>query len=50
VRNDEASVATLESQYLTAVAEITATDYGSEGYVIPSVQTFVKAKSVTALR
>ncbi|MFM2330919.1 MAG: hypothetical protein RLZZ26_426 [Candidatus Parcubacteria bacterium] len=50
VRNDEASVATLESQYLATVAQITSTDYLALGYVVPTVQTFVKAKSATALR
>ncbi len=50
VKNDEASVAVLEGKYLAAVASITATDYVAAGYVVPSVETFVRAKSVTALR
>lgn len=50
VKNDEASVATLESQYLAAIARITTTNYVAEGYVIPSVETFVRARSATALR
>ncbi|NNM83981.1 hypothetical protein HKL94_02080 [Candidatus Parcubacteria bacterium] len=50
VKNDEASVASLESQYLAAVASITTTNYVAEGYVVPSVETFVSAKSATALR
>ena len=50
VRNDEASIATLEGQYLAAVAQVTNTDYLAAGYVTPIVKTFVKAKSATALR
>ena len=50
VRNDEAAVATLESQYLAAVARITDTDYAAVGYAKPIVETFVPAASVTALR
>jgi hypothetical protein len=50
VRNNEASVAALEGQYLAAVARITATDYAAEGYVSPTVKIFVRAKSATALR
>ncbi len=50
VKNDEASVASLESQYLAAIASITTTNYVAEGYVVPSVETFVRAKSATALR
>jgi hypothetical protein len=50
VRNDEAAVGALESQYLASVAQVTNTDYAAQGYVVPTVQTFVKAKSATALR
>lgn len=50
VRNDEASVATLESQYLTAVAQITNTDYATAGYAKPIAKAFVPAQSATALR
>jgi len=50
VKSDEASVATLEEQYLAAVAQITSTNYIAEGYVVPSTQIFVKAQSATALR
>lgn len=50
VRNDEASVAELEGQYLAAVAEITTMDYAAAGYVVPLSKTFVRAKSTTALR
>jgi len=50
VKNNEASVAGLEKQYLTAVAHITTMDYASAGYTLPLAKTFVKAKSGTALR
>lgn len=50
VKNDEAVVATLESQYLAIVARTTATDYLAEGYALPIAKTFVPAKSMTALR
>ncbi len=49
VRNDEATVATLESQYLTAIARITATDYAAAGYTKPIAETFVPTESVAAL-
>lgn len=50
VKNDEASVAVLEGQYLDTVARITTTDYIAEGYVLPITKTFVRSKSATALR
>ncbi len=50
VKNDEAAVALLESQYLASVARVTNTDYRAEGYAAPIAQIFVPAKSVTALR
>jgi hypothetical protein len=50
VRNDEATVAALESRYLARVAEITSVDYVAAGYTKPIAQTFVSAKSGTALR
>ena len=50
VRNDEATVAVLESRYLATVARITSMDYRTEGYAKPSVQSFVPAQNVTALR
>lgn len=50
VKNDEATVAVLESQYLASVAHITTTDYRAEGYAKPIAQVFVPAKNVTALR
>ncbi len=50
VKNDEAAVAMLESQYLTSVANITNTNYSAEGYAPPIAQIFVPATAVTALR
>ncbi len=50
VRNDEASVASLESRYLAAVASITNTDYTAEGYAKPVAEAFVPSASMTALR
>ena len=50
VRNDETTVAMLEGQYLSAVADITKIDYVAAGYTAPNIKVFVPAKSVTALR
>lgn len=50
VKNDEASVATLESQYLVSVENITNTDYVADGYALPIAQVFVPSNGVTALR
>lgn len=50
VRNEEAVVASLESRYLAAIAEVTAADYHALGYVKPGEKTFVATKSGTALR
>ena len=50
VKNTEASVAVLESQYLGSVARIESLDYRTVGYVQPSTKIFVPATSVTALR
>jgi len=50
VKQDEAAVAVLESQYLASVAHITNMNYLAEGYAKPVAQLFVPAKSVTALR
>jgi len=50
VKNDEATVAALEGQYLSAVADITSADYAAAGYALPIAKIFVPAKSVTALR
>lgn len=50
LKNDEAVVATLESQYLRKVADIESMDYKSAGYTAPLAKVFVPAASVTALR
>jgi hypothetical protein len=50
VKNDEATVATLESQYLASVASITNSDYAAAGYTLPIAEIFVPAKDATALR
>lgn len=50
VKNDEAAVATLESQYLASVASITSTNYLTLGYALPATKIFVRATGVTALR
>ncbi len=50
VKNDEAVVAKLESQYLASVNQITNTNPALAGYEQPVAQVFVPAKSVTALR
>jgi hypothetical protein len=50
VRNDEAVVAALESQYLAGVTRITNTDYVADGYAKPASKVFVRAESATALR
>lgn len=50
VKNDEAAVAVLESQYLASVAHITNMNYAAEGYAPPLTKIFVRAQSGTALR
>lgn len=50
VKDDEASLAVLEGQYLASVSEITGTDFTAEGYSKPVEKFFVRAQSVTALR
>ncbi len=50
VKNDEASVATLESQYLGTVARIESLDYRAAGYAAPIAKIFVPSSSMTALR
>ena len=50
IKNDESAVAVLEAEYLAFVARTTAMDYLSAGYAKPLSKTFVRAKSVTALR
>ena len=43
VRNDEAAVGVLESQYLAKVSAVTNTDPTALGYAKPVVQVFVPA-------
>lgn len=50
VKNDEAAVAVLESQYLRGVARIESLDYHTLGYAAPREKVFVPAASMTALR
>lgn len=50
VKNGEAAVAALESQYLANVSQITNVNYADLGYAKPADKTFVRAKNVTALR
>lgn len=50
VRSDQAAVAALESQYLTAVAMVTNTDYGALGYTKPVQRVYVPSARLTALR
>lgn len=50
VKNEKATVAVLESRYLTALERLTSTDHVTEGYALPVTQAFVPAKSVTARR
>ncbi len=50
VKNDQASVAVLEGQYLASIASIQNLDYRTIGYAAPIAQIFVPATSMTALR
>jgi acyl-coenzyme A synthetase/AMP-(fatty) acid ligase len=50
VKNDEASVAVLESQYLATILRLESTDYRAAGYTAPLATIFVPATSMTALR
>jgi len=50
IKNDTSTVAVLEAKYLASVVRLTNTDYFAEGYAKPITQTFIRAKSVTALR
>jgi hypothetical protein len=50
VKNDQASVAVLEGQYLASVASIQNLNYRTVGYAAPIAQIFVPATSMTALR
>lgn len=50
MKNDEASLAQLESQYLSSVARIESLDYRTLGYAKPESKNFVPSASQTALR
>lgn len=50
VKNDEADLAVLESQYLAGVSHIQTIDYRTLGYAAPTAQIFVPASTMTALR
>lgn len=50
VKNDEAAVSVMESQYLAGVVSITNKDYVAAGYTMPTAKIFVPVKSATALR
>lgn len=50
VRDDEAAIASLESQYLDQVSAVTATDYAAQGYDKPVAELYVPKAPETALR
>ncbi len=50
VKDGEAAVALLESQYLISIANIENADYHAAGYTTPLATHFVPSTSVTALR
>lgn len=50
VRNDQATVAALEAEYLATVAAVTHTDYVALGYAKPTARVYVPTARVTALR
>ncbi len=50
VRSSEAQVATLESQYLSAIANVNSTNYAAEGYAKPIAEVYVPGSRATALR
>lgn len=50
VKNDEAALAVLESEYLASMVHIESLDYRTAGYLPPLAKIFVPASSVTALR
>jgi len=50
VKNGEAEVAILDSQYLSNISRIENLDYRSIGYALPSAKTFVPRERMTALR
>lgn len=50
VKSDESAVAILEAQYLDAVNQIAAINYGVTGYATPEKLTYVATPSATARR
>ncbi len=48
VRGDEAALSSLETEYLSKVREVTATDYHAKGYEKPSAKIFVSQTGLTA--
>lgn len=50
VRNNEAAVATLETQYFSEIAVINNSNYAAMGYTKPLAEVYVPATRVTALR
>ncbi|MFZ2167567.1 MAG: hypothetical protein WAV50_01710 [Minisyncoccia bacterium] len=50
MKNDEAAVALLESEYLSSVAHIETLDYRALGYTAPLAKRFVPSASMTAMR
>ncbi len=50
VRSDQAAVAALEAEYLSAVAVVTNTDYSALGYTKPVNRVYVPSARLTALR
>lgn len=50
VKNDQATVAVLESQYLGSIASIQGTNYQTLGYAAPTEEIFVPAQVMTAMR
>ena len=49
VKNDEASVATLDTQYLAALEAVTASNYVALGYAKPVAESFVPGAPETAV-
>lgn len=49
VKNDEASVATLDTSYLATLKQVTLSNYAAEGYVKPVAEIYVPGAPQTAL-
>ncbi len=50
VRNNEATIAVLEKQYLITMTRVANTDYLAKGYTKPLAEMFVPAKNVVVVR